>query len=158
MDGDILHHGAHVTVEDATEIMVSFLSVSTYLTNDEKLRLNMKMHTSKQLEMLCLDPQNGTLLGSIRFQVVSVERPQIRNYLRHQELPISRLPKLQPRPPSIQTTESASTSGESDGTPSDSEENIASRKAILQNLQHLLPLLPIRKLTLLVKIAEAMTE
>ncbi len=157
-DGDVLHHGARVTVENATEIMVSFLAVSTYLTNDEKLRLNMRMHTSKHLEMLCLDPQNGTLLGSIRFQVVSVERPPVRNYLRHQELPISCLPKLLPRPPSNQATESASTSGESDCAPSDSEENLASRKAVLQNLQHILPLLPIRKLTLLVKIAEAMTE
>ncbi len=31
--GDVVHHGASVTVENAEEIVISFMMVSTYLTS-----------------------------------------------------------------------------------------------------------------------------
>jgi len=30
----------------------------------------MKMHTAKYLELLCLNPEDGSILGSIGFQVI----------------------------------------------------------------------------------------
>ena len=38
-------------------------------TGDEREKLHIRMHTGKQLELLCLDQQDGSLLGSIGFQV-----------------------------------------------------------------------------------------
>ena len=42
------------------------------ISGDEREKLNIKMHTGKQLELLVLDPNDGRTLTSIGFQVSAV--------------------------------------------------------------------------------------
>ena len=151
-----VHYGARVRVENTKEIMISFLKMSTYLTNEERIKYNMKVHTAKILELICLDPQQGTLLGSIEFQSVVIERPKtVRNYLRQQESSISCLPEKRLSHSPGRNAEVLDGSGQK----SDSkEEDVTPRKPNLEKIQRLLPLLSDRKLKLLVDIAEVMAE
>jgi len=116
----------------------------------------MKVHTAKILELICLDPQQGTLLGSIEFQSVVIERPKtVRNYLRQQESSISCLPEKRLSHSPGRNAEVLDGSGQK----SDSkEEDVTPRKPNLERLQRLLPLISDRKLKLLVDIAEVMAE
>jgi hypothetical protein len=48
---------------------VPSMVLNLFFTGDEREKLHIRMHTAKQLELLCLDQQDGSLLGSVGFQV-----------------------------------------------------------------------------------------
>jgi hypothetical protein len=75
-DSLISHQGATIRFNKAREVSISFLIASTYVTYNEKQILQMKTHTAKHLELLCLDSSDGSLLGAIYFQTKCSPRKQ----------------------------------------------------------------------------------
>ena len=142
----VQHLGASVTIDNAKQILISFLMVSTYLTKQDKDQLHIKMHTGKQWELVCFDPSDNTILGTVGFQVVCEPRNSLKRPLH---------PNLIPQVSTSTTLDSFDSDSSVD--PLDGDDN-APRLANIKKLQKLIPHLTSKNLKLLIRIAEVMTE
>ena len=101
---------------------------------------NMRMHTAKHLELLCLDPEDGSILGSIGFQVVVIKRPKRRTSI---------------DPNTYKPIESRAESMESS---LDFQEAEKLRRQAIMDLEELIPRISTINLSYIVTMAKAMAD
>jgi len=145
---EVSHLGASLTIENTKEILISFNTVSTALSRDEREKLHIRMHFGKQWELVCLSQQDGSVLGTVGFKVVWVPRLSVKK----QTLPLQaqsiqgqdKLRAILPKPlltPNSNIMEISSAYN-------------TTKNRSIQKLQEIIPSLSINNLDLLVKIAE----